>query len=103
MHNVIFGPVITEKTMDDVKKGLYTFKVAKWADKNQIREAFKEKFSADCASVATSQIKKRKRITMRKVLTEPAWKKATIKVKKGQTISLFKVEEKGKKKKEEKK
>lgn len=97
MNSVILQPLITEKSMNDVKGGRYTFKVAKWANKNQIKEAFKDKFSADVVDVATSHIKKGKRITMRREVTEPAWKKAVIKVKSGQKIDLFAVEKKGKK------
>ncbi len=97
MNSVILGPVITEKSMNAIKGGRYTFKVAMWADKNQIKMAIKDKFQADAVDIATMHVKKRKKITMRREVTEPAWKKAVVKVKSGQKIDLFTVEQKGKK------
>src|SRR5437773_2141756 len=43
MNSIILSPLVTEKSMNGIKAGKYTFKVAKWADKNQIKKEVKEK------------------------------------------------------------
>jgi len=98
MQSIILSPLVTEKTMNGVKNGKYTFKVAKWADKNQIKKEVKKKFGADVVDIATINVKERKKMAMRREVIESSYKKAIVRIKTGQKINLFTVEEKGKKK-----
>lgn len=93
--NVILYPIITEKTTDDIKKGKYTFKVLKGADKTQIKKSIEKNYGVNVVNVATINVKERKRKTaMRKIIMKQAYKKAIVKVKAGQKIDVFAMEKK---------
>ncbi len=89
--NVIVKPLITEKSMEDVNKGKYTFIVDRFATKPVIKQAIKDMFNVTVVSVATRIIKGRsQRVGMRRVeVPQAAYKKATVSLKKGDKISLF--------------
>jgi large subunit ribosomal protein L23 len=88
---LIIKPLITEKAMGDVKKGKYTFVVSKDARKPAIKTAIKQQFNVTVASVVTSVVKgKTQRVGVRRVEADkPAFKKATVTLKKGDKIGLF--------------
>lgn len=88
---VIIKPLVTEKSMDDVTKGKYTFIVDRFATKPVIKQAIKDMFKVTVVSVATSIVKGRsKRVGMRRQeVSTAAYKKATVTLKKGEKISLF--------------
>ena len=50
-YDVILEPVITEKSMDDAQLRKYTFKVAKNANKTEIKQALEEIFGIEVAKV----------------------------------------------------
>jgi large subunit ribosomal protein L23 len=91
MNTVIIKPIITEKSMNDVSGKKYTFAVARFANKTEIKRALKTAFNITVLSVATSVVKgKKKRVGMkRKEVTESVWKRATVQLKKGEKLSLF--------------
>lgn len=91
MEDVILSPVITERSMQMIKIGKYTFKVAKNSDKRKIKKAVKDKFGVDAVSVATIIVKPTKKNVNRREITVPAFKKAIVKIKSGQKIDLFDV------------
>lgn len=99
-NQIIIKPLVTEKSMADVNKGKYTFAVATEASKSVIKQAIKDMFSVTVTGVATRIVKgKSKRVGMkRQELKEAKWKKATVTLKKGETISLFEPGEQEKKK-----
>jgi large subunit ribosomal protein L23 len=92
---VIVRPLVTEKSMQDVTKGKYTFIVDfivdRFATKPVIKQAVKDMFNVTVVSVATNIVKGRsKRVgTRRNEVPEAAYKKATVTLKKGEKISLF--------------
>lgn len=88
---VIIRPLVTEKSMDDVTKGKYTFIVDRFATKPVIKQAIKDMFKVTVVSVATSIVKGRsKRVGVRRQeVGQAAYKKATVTLKKGEKISLF--------------
>ncbi len=101
---VIIKPVVTEKSMQSSGPVKFTFMVAAYATKTDIKKALKDAFGVNVVSVTTSKIKgKRKRIGARRVeVSETTAKKATVQLRKGEKISLFESgtdEEKKKKKK----
>jgi large subunit ribosomal protein L23 len=89
--HIIIKPIITEQSMKAVDGGKYSFVVAKAASKTDVRKAVKEMFNVTVVSVATSVIKgKTKRVgARRQEIKDSIWKKAVVKVKKGDKISLF--------------
>lgn len=91
MNDVILAPVITEKSMQLVKLGKYTFRVSKTTDKRKIKKAVKDKFNVDAVSVATMMVKAKKKNMQRHEYEIPAFKKAIVKVKDGQKIDLFEI------------
>jgi len=50
-YDVIIKPVISERSMDDVQERKYTFKVAKTANKTQVKQAIEEIFGVEVEKV----------------------------------------------------
>ncbi len=59
--DIIIAPVITEKSMAERQNGVYTFKVAKDADKTEIKKAIEEAFKVSVVSVNTLNTKSKKK------------------------------------------
>lgn len=93
LHTMIIKPIITEKSMDDVAKGKFTFLVARDATKDMLRHAIEKQFDVNVLSIATSSVKgKTHRVGTRRLeVTIPKLKKATVRLKKDQKIDLFEV------------
>lgn len=91
MSSVILKPLVNEKSMALVKDGMYTFLIDRDATKELVAKVVKQKFSVDVLSVKTINVKpKTKQQRSRKGhFTTAAFKKAIVKVKKGQRIALF--------------
>lgn len=91
--NIIIRPIITEKAINEVSKGKFTFEVEKNADKNNIKKAIEDKFKVNVEKVYTTIVKAKKIRTGRKriEIAKSAWKKAVVKLKTGQKIDLFEV------------
>lgn len=91
--NVILAPVVTEKTVEDMKKGKYTFKVARSADKLSIKKSLEENFKVNIVNVATINMKEKKRKNMQgKRLRKAPYKKAIVALKEGQKIDIFNIQ-----------
>ncbi|MGM0420155.1 MAG: 50S ribosomal protein L23 [Bacillota bacterium] len=90
LRDVIISPLISEKTMDLMEQNnAYTFKVAKNANKIQIRKAIEKVFNVKVEKVNTMNMKGK---TKRLGFTEgkrPDWKKAIIKLAEGDSIEIF--------------
>jgi len=89
-HNVILGPIMTEKSIAGQEQNLYQFWVRVSADKNQIRVAFKEVFEVKPIAVRTILLKgKSKRSKKNNRLTIGSTrKKAIIQVPEGSKMTL---------------
>ena len=89
-QDIILKPVITEKSIDGLQVGKYTFKVAKNANKIEIAKAVEELFGVKVAKVNTMNVRGRaKRMGMSRGYT-PDWKKAIITLAEGsKTIEFF--------------
>ena len=77
-YDVIIAPVITEKSMDDAASKKYTFKVAKTANKTEIKNAVETAFGVTVEKVNTAnydgKIKRQGRYEGR----TPGYKKAIV-------------------------
>ena len=91
---IIRKPVITEKTLQRANvENIYTFEVARTADKNKIKAAIQEMYEVKVINVNTvMRPKKTKRTGQKRLKTFAAkTKKALVKLKEGQSISVFDV------------
>ncbi len=89
-QDIIIKPVITEKSMDGLQEGKYTFKVAKDANKLEIAKAVEELFDVQVAKVNTMNCKGRSRRVGRFEGKKPDWKKAIVTLKAdSKTIEFF--------------
>ena len=77
-QDIIIKPVITEKSMDELQNGKYTFKVAKNANKIEIKKAAEALFGVEVAKVNTLNVNgKAKRVGRFEGRTSD-WKKAVV-------------------------
>jgi large subunit ribosomal protein L23 len=86
---ILIRPVVSEKSYHQITENRYTFKVHKDAHKTQVRHAVEELFDVKVTRVNIVKMPaKPKRRGMIKG-TRPGWKKAIVKVRKGDTIEIF--------------
>ena len=78
-YDIIISPVITEQSMEDLDIKKYAFKVAKDANKIEIKKAVEEIFGVKVASVNTLNVNgKHKRMGMARPGMTRSWKKAYV-------------------------
>ena len=83
---VIVRPLITEKTSAARMRGEYAFEVHPTASKTQIRQAIQDLFKVNVTDVWTANVRGKEKRMGRTVGRRPAWKKAIVKLKEGETI-----------------
>lgn len=89
-RDVIIRPIITEHSYDGIEEGVYTFEVAKGANKVEIRQAVEELFGVKVVKVNTLNVKaKPKRFRYRQAGFTKTWKKAMVTLAEGEKIELF--------------
>lgn len=91
MGNIIKKPVLSEKSLQDAADGKFTFEVDLRSNKKEIASEVHKAFNVDVVNVRT-RISKGKRHRVRGTSLEresSKVKKATVKVKSGQKISIF--------------
>ena len=86
--DIIEEVVVTEKSAGNAEKGIYTFKVAKSANKIQIKDAVEKTFGVKVASVNTLNTKAKSKRVGRYTGTTKTYKKAVVTLKDGQQINL---------------
>lgn len=77
-QDIILKPVITEKSMDGLQVGKYTFKVATDANKTEIKSAVEKLFGVKVAKVNTMNCKGRTKRVGRFIGKKADWKKAIV-------------------------
>ncbi|MCL2165698.1 MAG: 50S ribosomal protein L23 [Clostridiales bacterium] len=88
-YEVLIKPVVTEKSSGLMSEGKYTFRVDKAANKIEIKYAVESIFKVDVTNVRTMNMPgKLKRQGKTQGMT-PAWKKAVVTLKSGQTLPIF--------------
>ena len=86
---VIIRPVVSEKSYVLATADKYTFRVAKNANKTQIRQAIEQLFDVHVTAVNVSKVQPK---TKRRGYTKgyrPGYKKAIVQVREGETIPIF--------------
>ena len=86
--DVIEEVVVTEKSAANAEKGVYTFKVAKSANKIQIKDAIEKAFGVKVESINTLNTKTKKKRVGRYVGTRKSYKKAIVTLKDGQSLDI---------------
>ena len=89
-HDIIIKPIITEKSMEDMAEGKYTFMVDKKSNKSEIKKAVESIFGVTVEKVNTmnmiGKIKRQGYTSGRRA----NWKKAIIKLTEdSKTIEFF--------------
>lgn len=77
-YDVIIQPIITEATMDQAEMKRYTFKVAKEANKTEVRKALEEIFGVEVAKVNIMNVNGKVKRMGRYVGKTASYKKAII-------------------------
>lgn len=91
--NVIQKPIITEKSLRFASRGWYTFAVSLDARKENILKALKEDYKVDAIEIRTIRMTGKTHRVGKKMTTvaRSDWKKAMVKLKKGQKLDMYEV------------
>ncbi len=85
---VLKSPLVTEKLQTGTEKGIYGFWVARQANKIEIKNAVEKIYNVRVEKVNVINLRgKKKRLRFREGKTS-AWKKALVKLRSGQAITL---------------
>lgn len=88
-REIIVKPVVTEKSVDLMQENKYCFKVAKDANKIEIKNAIEEIFKVTVVNVNTVNVHgKMKRMGRTQGMTA-SWKKAVVTLREGDSIEVF--------------
>ena len=90
LHQLIVGPVVTEKSSAAfAARKEYAFRVHAAATKPQIRAAIEALFQVSVVGVRTMVVRANRRTLGRYVGRRPSWKKAIVTLKEGDAIAVF--------------
>ena len=88
-REIIINPVVTEMSVDLMLENKYCFKVAKDANKIEIKNAIEEIFKVTVVNVNTVNVHgKMKRMGRTQGMTA-SWKKAVVTLREGDSIEVF--------------
>jgi large subunit ribosomal protein L23 len=79
-YDIIIKPIVTETSMMNVSEKKYTFKVAKNANKTEIKNAIEKIFSVKVEKVNTMNVFGKMKRQGRFVGRTASWKKAIVKL-----------------------
>ena len=89
-EEIVLRPMISEKSnMLQEEGNQVVFRVAKDANKIEIRTAVEKLFNVKVVSVRTSHTPSRMRRVGRNVGRRPSWKKAIVRLREGDKIEFF--------------
>ncbi|HOZ88641.1 MAG TPA: 50S ribosomal protein L23 [Bacilli bacterium] len=86
--DIIIAPVVTEKSAQAAQKNVYTFKVAKDANKIEIKKAIEAAFNVKVLDVKTLITKAKDKRVGKYTGKTKTYKKAIITLKAGESIDL---------------
>lgn len=86
--DIIIAPIITEKSAKAAEKNVYLFKVAKNANKIEIKKAIEEAFGVKVENVNTLNTKSKAKRVGKYTGTTKTYKKAIVTLKDGEKIEL---------------
>ena len=80
VHDIIIRPLVTEKSMDDMEQGKYTFVVARGANKSEIKKAIEQIFDVTVDRVNTMNMRGKMKRQGANQGRRPSCKKAIVKL-----------------------
>lgn len=87
---ILIQALVSEKATElQEKQNCYVFKVAKNANKLEIKNAVEKGFNVKVISVTVSNVKGKSKKLGRFEGRRPGWKKAFVSLKEGESIDLF--------------
>ena len=86
---IIKRPLVTEKNNTFSDKQTYVFEVDRKANKKEIRACVEKYFGVQVKNVRTAVCRGRSKRTSRGVGRVPYWKKAIVRLKEGEKITVF--------------
>jgi large subunit ribosomal protein L23 len=94
LADILIKPVLSEKSnLMQEKRGIYTFRVARKANKLEIKRAVESFYGVNVAEVRTVVVpsKSKSRMTKAGVISgrKPGYKKAMVTLAEGETIDLY--------------
>ena len=87
-YDIIFAPIITEKTAGLEENGTYVFKVDVRANKTQIKQAIEKAFNVKVEKINTLNVHPKDKRVGRYTGKTNRYKKAIVKLASGHTISF---------------
>ena len=87
-YDIIFAPVITEKSASMESEGKYVFKVDVRANKTQIKQAIEDAFNVRVIDIRTINVHPKDRRVGKYTGKTNRYKKAIVKLAEGNTISF---------------
>ena len=87
-YDIIFAPIITEKTAAMEENRTYVFKVDVRANKTQIKQAIEKAFGVKVEKINTLNVKPKTKRVGRYTGKTNRYKKAIVKLAEGNTISF---------------
>ena len=86
--DIIYAPVITEKSMLERENNVYTFKVVKDATKDEIKKAVEDAFKVTVKKINTLNTKSKRRRVGKYAGKTKTYKKAIVTLEKGSSIEI---------------
>ena len=88
MHDIIKGPIMTEKSAGLAQNNVITFSVDPKANKTQIKQAVEKVFNVKVESVNTINVRPRRKRVGKYIGYTSKVKKAIVKLQEGSSIEL---------------
>ncbi|MCG8541284.1 MAG: 50S ribosomal protein L23 [Clostridia bacterium] len=79
-YDIVIKPIITERSMEDMAEGKYTFEVDKTANKTEVKKAVEKLFGVEVEKVSTMNVKGKLKRMGRFIGRRRNWKKAIVKL-----------------------
>lgn len=80
-HDIIIRPVVTERSMDEMANGKYTFVVDRRCNKSEVKKAVETIFDVKVEKVNTMNMRGKLKRQGAHMGRRPNWKKAIVKLK----------------------
>lgn len=93
--NIVKKPIITERSLENAQRGIFTFEVDKNASKYQIKETIETLYKVHVKKITSANLHGKKRLVgkRRTPVQQPNRKKAWVRLATGEKIDLFEVGE----------
>ncbi len=88
-RDIIIRPIISEHSYDVMEYNVYTFEVAKDANKIEIKNAIEKIFDVNVVKVNTLNVKAKPKRLRYKMGYTRTWKKAMVTLAEGDAIEIF--------------